>query len=84
MRAKGCNCCRCTGSNGLKTLWFKDLERKGSMTIRAKQETKEATPTIIRDPKSVEGVKERFSQKYGKDEVKKYYPTSEVALEVSL
>lgn len=69
---------------GLKTLWFRDLEKKGSMTIKAKNESVATTPKVIRDAKTVEEVKVRFSVKYGKDEVKKYYPTSEVALEVSL
>ncbi len=69
---------------GLKTIWFRDIEKNGSMTITIKRETMEAAPKVIRDPKTVEGVKQRFSKKYGVEDVKRYYPTSEVSLEVSL
>lgn len=69
---------------GLKTLWFRAIERSGSVTIMAKKETKEAKPEIIRDPKAVDRVKAKFAEKYGADDVKGYYPTSEVLLEVGL
>lgn len=69
---------------GLKALWFRDLEKSGSMSIKVKDESMKATPRIIRDEKTVEEVKERFGAKYGRSDVKKYYPTSEVALEISL
>jgi hypothetical protein len=69
---------------GLKTLWFRDIERSGSVTIAVKKETKEAKPEIIRDPKAVDRVKAKFAGKYGADDVKGYYPTSEVLLEVRL
>lgn len=69
---------------GLKTRWFRDVEKSGSMEIRAKEEMKRAVPKVVRDQAKVDGVKLRFSRKYGEGEVRRYYPTSEVALEISL
>jgi len=67
---------------GLKTLWFRDIERRGSATITVKKERKEVKLEIIRDPKAVDRVRAKFAEKYGADDVKGYYPTSEVLLEV--
>jgi hypothetical protein len=69
---------------GLKTKWFVDLERSGRVGLGVKGWKKDAKPTFVRDPKTVDEIKERFSVKYGKGKVKKYYPTSEIALEIPL
>lgn len=69
---------------GLKTKWFAEVETAGSLELRVRNQVKVASPKIIRDPKVVEVIKERFGVKYGKDHVKKYYPTSDVAFEISL
>jgi hypothetical protein len=39
---------------------------------------------MIWDPVAVGGIKQRFSLKHGPKKVRKRYPTSEVALEISL
>ena len=39
---------------------------------------------MIRDPMAVGGIKQRLSLKYGPKKMRKRYPTSEVALEISL
>jgi len=69
---------------GLKTKWIIDVERSGSLELRAKGWKKGAKPNVVRDGEAVEGIKERFALKYGREEVKRYYPTSEVALEIQL
>ncbi|MDA4124471.1 MAG: DUF2255 family protein [Thaumarchaeota archaeon] len=69
---------------GIKTLWFRAIAKNGVLTIAVKKETKEAKPEIVRDPRAVDRVKAKFAAKYGADEVKGYYPTSEVLLEVRL
>ncbi len=69
---------------GLNTQWFRDVEKNGTMEIRTGREMKSAAPRIIREPAAVDRVKQRFSRKYGSVEVRKYYPTSEVALEIRL
>ena len=69
---------------GLRTHWFRDLEKSGSVEVRAKNETRRVTPRVMRNPATVEEVKKRFRRKYGEADVKRYYPTTEVALEISL
>lgn len=69
---------------GLKTRWFQSLEKSGTLEVRAKGATRKASPKIVRDPDVVERAKARFSKKYGVTDVKRYYPTSEVLLEIRL
>lgn len=69
---------------GLKTQWFLDIESSGSLDVSAKGQKLHAQPRMIRDRSKVEQVKKRFGQKYGESEVQKYYPTSDVAMEITL
>lgn len=69
---------------GLKTRWFVDLESGGGVQIRVKEKVKSVSPKVIRDPAAVDRVKRLFGQKYGVSDVKRYYPSSEVALEVAV
>jgi len=69
---------------GLKTKWFIDVEKSGNVELRIKDWKKSSKLVIVLDPVVVNRMKRRFSDKYGEGEVKKYYPTSEVALEVTL
>jgi hypothetical protein len=69
---------------GLKTKWFADVEAAGSLELKVRDQVKVASPKVIRDPEMVEEIKQRFGVKYGEDDVRKYYPTSDVAFEISL
>ena len=69
---------------GVKTKWFIDVEKSGSLELRSKGWKKAARPSVVKNSEAVERIKGRFSLKYGTEEVKKYYPTSEVALEIQL
>ncbi len=69
---------------GLKTKWFIHIERSGRVDLRVKDWEKDSKPVIVRDPLEVERIKRRFSATYGEGNVKRYYPTSEVALEIGL
>jgi hypothetical protein len=69
---------------GLKTKWFVDVERSGGLELRVGGWKKKAKPSVIRDAEAVDQIKDRFREKYGKADVKRYYPTSEVALVVPL
>jgi hypothetical protein len=69
---------------GLKTKWFVDVERSGNIELSVKDWKKSSHSAVVRDSVAVTRIKRRFSDKYGEDEVKKYYPTSEVALLVTL
>lgn len=69
---------------GLKTGWFRAVERAGEAEIIAGKVSKKLRPAVLRQGGAVDEVKERFAAKYGEEEVRKYYPTSEVALELEL
>jgi hypothetical protein len=69
---------------GLKTMWFQEVERSRSMELRVKRESLKVSPKVVRDAAQVERVKEKFGKKYGADDVRRYYPTSEVALEIQV
>ncbi|MDA4125764.1 MAG: hypothetical protein OK452_00970 [Thaumarchaeota archaeon] len=69
---------------GLKTKWFADVEKAGKIDLRIKEWKKASKPKILRDSKAIDDIKRRFSVKYGERQVKQYYPTSDVALEISL
>lgn len=69
---------------GIKTRWYADVEATGKIGLSIKGWKKEGKPRIVKEPKVVEEIKGRFGVKYGFSNVKKYYPTSEVALEVDI
>jgi hypothetical protein len=69
---------------GLKTKWFVDVEKSGNIELKVKDWKKEAKAIVVRDSADVNRIKRRFGNKYGENEVKRYYPTSEVALELAL
>jgi len=68
---------------GLKTKWFIDVQKTGEVELRVKDWTARARPSVVREAKEVDRIKQRFSEKYGASEVKKYYPTSEAAFLVT-
>ena len=70
---------------GLKTKWFIDVEKSGNIELKVKDWKKEVRAIVVRDSAVVNRIKRRFGDKYGENEVKKYYPgTAEVALELAL
>ena len=69
---------------GLKTKWFAEVEKSGELSLQVKGWKRDATPRITRQTVEVENVKARFSRKYGETQVRKYYPTLDVALEIPL
>ena len=69
---------------GLKTKWYLDIEKSGKAQLSAKGQKLETAPKAVRDGARVEHIKANFAKKYGLGDVKKYYPTSEVAFEIPL
>jgi hypothetical protein len=69
---------------GLKTKWLGDVEKSGTIGVSIKNWKMESKPKIVRDSKVIDDIKRGFSIKYGESQVKRYYPTSDVALEISL
>jgi hypothetical protein len=70
--------------HGEKTKWFVDVEKSGKIELEVSGWKKEAKPKTVRDSGRVDEIKGRFSAKYGAGDVRRYYPTSEVALEIPL
>ena len=69
---------------GLKTKWYQDIKKNGKLDLLVKNQRLTATPQIITDESKVERIKLVFAKKYGIQDVKRYYPTSEVAFEIPL
>lgn len=69
---------------GSKTKWLGDVEKSGTIDVRIKDWKKESKPKILKDSKMIDDIKRRFGVKYGEGQVRRYYPTQDVALEISL
>lgn len=69
---------------GLKTKWFQDIEKSGKVELSVKNQKLSVAPNVVRDEAKIEHIKGVFAGKYGVGDVRRYYPTSEVALEIPL
>ena len=69
---------------GLRTKWFLDVEKSGKLSLQTKNWKKEASPKIVKEPSVIEGIKLRFSRKYGESHVRRYYASQDVALQIPL
>jgi hypothetical protein len=69
---------------GSDTQWYKNVLHDPTMRIsaRGKEEKFEGVP--ITDSKTVKSVVEKFKEKYGPEDVKKYYSKFDVAVRVAL
>jgi len=64
--------------------WYKNILKNPSMRIEAGGEEIEVRPQPITDGKVVKSVVEKFREKYGAGDVKKYYSKLDVAVEASI
>ena len=69
---------------GLKTKWYQDVEKSGKVEIAVKGQKLTVGPKVTRDEARIEHIKGNFAKKYGAGDVKRYYPTSEVAFEIPI
>lgn len=69
---------------GLRTKWLQEVEKSGKLSLQVGDWKKDAAPKIVKEPGVIEGVKFRFSRKYGESRVRRYYPDQDVALEIEL
>ncbi len=69
---------------GSETQWFKNLEKKRFLVIATGDWQANFKPTVLRDPKAVKAVVEKFRAKYGAADVKKYYQKFDAAVRVGL
>jgi deazaflavin-dependent oxidoreductase (nitroreductase family) len=69
---------------GSDTQWYKNVLHNPSIRIDARGEEAEFRAAPMTDAKSVSSVVEKFREKYGTKDVKKYYSKFDVAVVVEL
>ena len=69
---------------GSDTQWYKNILQNSSIRIDARGSEREFGSTIITHAKDVESVVEKFREKYGARDVKKYYSKFDVAVVAEL
>jgi deazaflavin-dependent oxidoreductase (nitroreductase family) len=69
---------------GSETQWYKNVLRNPQIRIDARGVEAEFRATPITGAKAVKSVVEKFRQKYGARDVKKYYSKFDVAVQVEL
>ena len=69
---------------GRETQWFKNVRKTPRTWINARGAEAEFRPTIMTGAKAVKSVVEKFREKYGEKDVKKYYSGFDVAVLVRL
>jgi len=69
---------------GSDTQWYKNVLKNPAIRIDARGVGSELPATPVTDAKAVESVIEKFREKYGAKDVKKYYSSFDVAVVVQL
>lgn len=69
---------------GSETQWYQNLLHNRWISLSTRSAEGEFSGTPITDSKTVSSVVEKFRQKYGADDVKKYYSKLDVAVVVDL
>jgi hypothetical protein len=70
--------------SGSDTQWFKNLRKNRLLGISAGDLEAKFKPVLVRDPKAIKAVVEKFRAKYGAADVKKYYRKFDVSVRVGL
>ncbi len=69
---------------GSATQWYKNMRKNPAMRIEARGVAAERKAVPITDPVRVSSVVEKFRDKYGAGDVKKYYSKFDVAVLLSM
>jgi len=69
---------------GSNTQWYKNVLKNPSIRISTRGEEAEFLASPVTDAKTVKSVVEKFREKYGAKDVKKYYSKFDVAVVVEL
>lgn len=69
---------------GTDTGWYKNLLQDPTIRVLVGPDEHAATARLITDPAGVEEVVEAFRGRYGAEDVKAYYPKTDVAVAVPL
>jgi hypothetical protein len=70
--------------SGSDTQWYKNVLHDPRISISARGENGEYSVTPITDPAEVKAVVEKFREKYGAGDVKKYYSKLDVAVRANV
>jgi deazaflavin-dependent oxidoreductase (nitroreductase family) len=65
---------------GSNTQWYRNVLAKPRIRISARGEEAELRATPVTDPKAVNSVVDKFREKYGPQDVKKYYSKFDTAV----
>ena len=69
---------------GSETQWYKNVRKNSSILINARGAEAEFRAKRITEAKAVKSVVEKFREKYGAKDVKKYYSKFDVAVVIEL
>lgn len=69
---------------GSDTQWYRNVLKDPTVQIDARGMEVEARAKLITEPNMVKSVVEKFREKYGAEDVKKYYSKFDVAVETAL
>src|SRR6266581_1766911 len=69
---------------GSETPWYKNVLKNPSIRVDARGVEAEFRAKPVADAKAVNSVSEKFREKYGAKDVKKYYPKFDVAVVVEV
>lgn len=69
---------------GTSSKWFKSVLANPTMELRLSGKKATAAARPINDKRRVDETVERFRTKYGADDVKRYYPKQNAAVELSI
>ena len=70
--------------NGSETQWYKNVLKNPRVRVAARNEEAEFRAELLKDKNAVERIVEKFREKYGKGDVKKYYSKFDVAAVVDI
>ena len=69
---------------GSRTNWYKNLKANSKIRITAGGYTAELEAKTLEEKDKVEYVKKKFEEKYGKDQIKRWYTGFDAAVEVPI
>jgi deazaflavin-dependent oxidoreductase (nitroreductase family) len=69
---------------GSDTQWFQNVLRNPRVRISARGAEAEFKATVVKDPEVVAAIGDKFREKYGKADIKRYYSKFDVAVVVNL
>jgi hypothetical protein len=69
--------------DGSGSQWYRNVVKTPAIQVAAAGSATDAVGTPVTDPGELEQIVERFREKYGADDVERFYPQRDAAIEVS-